>query len=210
MIDDRASTSSGITDPLLELVLAASDAASDAEAEAGIDDFLTGLAAHAAWHFARPDRPVSCGISLFQRKKLPLDVGSSGAGAGSALRIPLVLDGGSTAVLELYSVRPDAFSDADADAAEAFAERASSFLLLALRLARLAESRDDLAAAMQSRTVIDLAVGAIMAQNRCGRDAAFKILRNTSNNRNLKIRDVAASLISSIAGDEDLSPHFDE
>ncbi|WP_211882540.1 ANTAR domain-containing protein [Pseudarthrobacter albicanus] len=208
MIDDRASTSGGITDPLLDLVLAATDAATDADA--GVDDFLTGLAAHAAWHFARPGRPVSCGISLFQRKKLPLDVGSSGAGAGSTLRIPLALDGGSTAVLELFSVPPGAFSADDAEAAEAFAERASRFLLLALRLARLAESRGDMAAAMQSRTVIDLAVGAIMAQNRCSRAAAFKILRNTSNNRNIKIRDVAASLISSIAGDEDLSPHFDE
>ncbi len=55
-----------------------------------------------------------------------------------------------------------------------------------------------------------MAIGAIMAQNRCSRAAAFKILRNTSNNRNVKIRDVAASVIPSIAGDEDLSPHFDE
>ena len=60
---------------------------------------------------------------------------------------------------------------------------------------------------MQSRTIIDMAIGAIMAQNRCGRDAAFKILRNTSNNRNLKIRDVAAAVVASIAGDTDMSPH---
>jgi hypothetical protein len=204
MIDDRASTSRDITDPLLDLVLATTDA------EAGVDDFLTGLVALAARHFARPEGPVSCGISLFQRKKLPLNVGSSGHGAGSTLRVPLALDSENTAVLDLYSVRPDAFSADDTESAEAFAEQASRSLLLALRLVRLTESRDDMAAAMQSRTVIDLAVGAIMAQNRCGRDAAFKILRNTSNNRNMKIRDVAASLISSIAGDEDLSPHFDE
>ena len=140
MIDDRAGTSRGATDPLLELVLAATGA------EAGVDDFLTGLAELSARHFARPGRPVSCGISLLQRKKLPLYVGSSGDGAGSSLRVPLELDGDSTAVLELHSVRPDAFSAADAEAAEAFAEQASSSLLLALRLARLAESRDDLAA----------------------------------------------------------------
>lgn len=204
MIDDRASTSSGITDTLLDLVVASTDA------EAGVDDFLAGLAALAARHFARPERPVSCGISLVQRKKLPLDVGSSADGAASSLRVPLALDSENTAILELYSVKPDAFSVDDAEAAAAFAEQASRSLLLALRLARLTGSRDDLAAAMQSRTVIDLAVGAIMAQNRCSRAAAFKILRNTSNNRNMKIRDVAASLISSIAGDEDLSPHFDE
>lgn len=139
-----------------------------------------------------------------------MNAGSLGEGAGSVLRVPLVLDDENTGVLNLYSVRPDAFSDGETALAEAFAEQLSRSLLLALRLARLTQSRDDLAAAMQSRTVIDMAIGAIMAQNRCSRDAAFKILRNTSNNRNMKIRDVAASLISSIAGDEDLSPHFDE
>ena len=63
---------------------------------------------------------------------------------------------------------------------------------------------------MQSRTIIDMAIGAIMAQNRCRRDTAFKILRNTSNNRNMKIRDVAATLIGSIAGDTDTSARFED
>lgn len=204
MIDDRAGTSSSISDTLLDLVVAGT------EADVAVDDFLTGLAALAARHLARPGRPVFCGISVVQRKRLPLEVGSSAAGAVSTLWVPLTLENGTTGVLSLYSARPNAFSADDAEAAAAFAEQASRSLLLVLRLARLADSRDDLIAAMESRTVIDLAVGAIMAQNRCSRAGAFKILRNTSNNRNMKIRDVAASLISSIAGDEDLSPHFDE
>ena len=94
--------------------------------------------------------------------------------------------------------------------AHRFAAEASPALLLALRISQLGESRDDLAAAMQSRTIIDLAIGAIMAQNRCGREAAFKILRNTSNNRNMKIRDVAAAVVASIAGDTDMTARFEE
>lgn len=204
MIDDLAITSRGGTGRLLDLVLDSNDAA------AGVGDFLAALAALSAQHFSCPERPVSCGIVLSQRKKFTVNAGNRGAGASSTLSIPLVLDDGDTAVLNVFSTQADAFSDGDATLAGAFAAQASRALLVGLRLARLTESRDDLAAAMQSRTAIDMAIGAIMAQNRCDRAAAFKILRNTSNNRNVKIRDVAASVISSIAGDEDLSPHFDE
>lgn len=204
MIDDRASTARGIADILLDLAVAGT------EAEVDVDDFLAGLAALAGRHFTRPGRPVACGIRVVQRKRPTLEAGSSEDSAASSLRTPLALENGSTGVLVLSSTRLDAFSADDAEAAAAFAEQAARALVLVLRQARLADSRDDLAAAMQWRTVIDLAVGAIMAQNRCSRAGAFKILRNTSNNRNMKIRDVAASLISSIAGDKDLSPHFDE
>lgn len=65
MIDDLASTSWGSTGPLLDLVLDSTDAA------AGVDDFLAGLAALSAQHFSYPERPISCGIILFQRKKPP-------------------------------------------------------------------------------------------------------------------------------------------
>jgi len=63
---------------------------------------------------------------------------------------------------------------------------------------------------MQTRTVIDLATGAIMAQNRCTQDAAFKLLREASNTRNMKLRDVAAMVISSVAGVTDTFTYFDE
>lgn len=204
MIDDRVCMSRGITDALLDLVVASSEAGS------GVPDFLAGLAVLAERHLARPERPVSCSITLVQRKRFPVDVGSRAAGAVPRMRVPLAMENGDSAVLELFAPGGDAFSSDDAEAAQAFAEEAARCLLLVLRLARLTEWRDDLDAAMQSRTVIDLAIGAIMAQNRCNRAAAFKILRNTSNNRNLKIRDVAASLVSSIAGDDDISAHFDE
>lgn len=209
MREDNAvsSTSHNIRDAvstLLELVLDSTGAGSD------VADFLADLARLTAGELSRPEREVSCGITLNRRKQPSSDVGSSGEGSVSNLKIPLDLDGEDSAVVHLYSPLPGAFSGEDAAEAHRFAADASRALVLALRISQLRESRQDLSAAMQSRTIIDMAIGAIMAQNRCGRDAAFKILRNTSNNRNLKIRDVAAGVVASIAGDTDFTARFEE
>jgi len=55
-----------------------------------------------------------------------------------------------------------------------------------------------------------MAVGAIMAENRCSRDTAFQILTRASNTRNIKLRDVAASVIRSISGEQQIVTYFDE
>ncbi|WP_427174621.1 ANTAR domain-containing protein [Arthrobacter sp. 92] len=54
-------------------------------------------------------------------------------------------------------------------------------LRLAMRIARLQDAREDLSAARESRTVIGLAAGAVMAQNQCSPEEAFRILREASN-----------------------------
>ena len=189
---------------LLDLVLDSTESGSDAV------DFLTGLASLTERELSRPEREVSCGITFDRRKQPAAVVGSTGEGSASNLRIPLELDGDDSAFVNLYSPQAGAFSGEDLAEARRFAADASRALLLALRISQLRESRQDLSAAMQSRTIIDMAIGAIMAQNRCGRDAAFKILRNTSNNRNLKIRDIAAGIVASIAGDTDITARFEE
>ena len=129
---------------------------------------------------------------------------------GSILAVPLVMADDADAVINLYSRHAHGFSGPDIIAAESFGVQASLALRLALRIAQLREARDDLSAAMQSRTTIDMAIGAIMAQNRCSRDSAFKVLRSASSHRNIKIRDVAASVIASISGETDLAAHFIE
>ena len=55
---------------------------------------------------------------------------------------------------------------------------------------------DQLRAALNSRTLIDQTIGIIMGQNRCNADAAFAVLRSASQNRNVKLRDVAAEIIT--------------
>jgi len=202
-----SSTSPNIGDTvstLLDLVVDSTETGS------GIADFLAELTRLTAEELSRPEREVSCGITVTRGKQPSSYAGSAGEGSASVLRIPLELDDENSAVVNLYSPWAGAFSTDNAAEARRFAAETARPLLLALRIFQLRESRQDLSAAMQSRTIIDMAIGAIMAQNRCGRDAAFKILRNTSNNRNMKIRDVAASVVASIAGDTDFTARFEE
>ena len=130
-------------------------------------------------------------------------------GIGSILSVPLPLEGEANAGLNLYARRPHAFSGEDIEKAEAYAADASKALRLAVRIAQLTEDRTNLAAAMESRTTIDVAVGAIMAQNRCSQESAMKILRIASSTRNIKLRDVAAAVVASVSEDPKVLTHFD-
>jgi GAF domain-containing protein len=130
-------------------------------------------------------------------------------GVGSILAVPLPLEGEANAALNVYSANTHAFSGEDIEKAQAYAEQASKSLRLAVRIARLTDDRNNLKAAMESRTTIDLAAGAIMAQNRCSQDVAFQILRIASSSRNMKLRDVATSIVTSVSRDPNVLTHFD-
>lgn len=133
----------------------------------------------------------------------------AGQGVRSILGVPLALEGETRAALNLYCRDPHGFSGATIASAEAYAWQASKSLRLALRMAQLQEARDNMSAAMRSRTVIDLATGAIMAQNRCGQEAAFGILRSASMTRNVKLHEVAAGIVAALANNP-VSTYFDE
>jgi GAF domain-containing protein len=131
------------------------------------------------------------------------------AGVGSSLSVPLILEGEAEAGLNMYSTRSYGFTDEDISMIESYSHHASKALRLAVRISQLAEARAHLIAAMESRTTIDLATGAIMAQNRCSQESAVRILRIASNTRNVKLRDIAASVVASISHDPRVRTHFD-
>jgi GAF domain-containing protein len=135
---------------------------------------------------------------------------AAGWGVRSVLSVPLVLESPSRAVLSLYSPLANAFHGAATERAEAFAVQASKGLQLVLRMARLQDTRDELKAAMETRTVIDLATGAIMARNKCSQRAAFKVLLRASNTRNIKLHDVASQVVATLSGNSGAVTHFDE
>jgi GAF domain-containing protein len=89
---------------------------------------------------------------------------------GSSLSVPLVLAGEAEAGLNMYSTRSHGFSREDIENVESYAYHASKALRLAVRISQLAEAKNHLTAAMESRTVIDLAAGAIMAQTGAARN----------------------------------------
>lgn len=130
-------------------------------------------------------------------------------GIGSMLAVPFLGEGDAKAGLNLYSTEAHAFSGEDIDRAEAFAIQANSSLRLALRIAQLTDARNDLSTAMKSRTTIDLAAGIIMAENRCSQATAMSILKNASSARNIKLRDVAVTVVTSVSSDTTVTTHFD-
>jgi AmiR/NasT family two-component response regulator len=58
-----------------------------------------------------------------------------------------------------------------------------------------------LADALVSSSVIDQAIGILMGQQRCAASAAFDLLRQASQHRNRKLRDIAAEIVTSVSGE---------
>lgn len=129
-------------------------------------------------------------------------------GLRSALGIPIRLDHGASAGLDFYSTEPDAFDDTGIKVAEGIARDASKSLRLAVRIAKLSDTARHLKTAMASRTQIDIAIGVIMAQNRCSQDQAFDILKRASSAQNTKLRDLAARILADIGQAQPVT-HFD-
>jgi len=129
-------------------------------------------------------------------------------GAASILGVPFELEGEAQGALNLYSNTPRGFAPEAVDAAVSYAREVSKALRLAVRIGQLKDAKDNLEAAMQSRTVIDLALGIIMAQNRCSQEAAFTILRSASSSRNVKLRELAGNIVASTSGAE-VNTHFE-
>jgi GAF domain-containing protein len=121
-------------------------------------------------------------------------------GIRSSLSLPLVADGEPVGALNLYSTKPGAFGDAETNRAEKFAGHASGALTLALRLASCNDLTDQLRSSMVSRAVIDQAVGVVMATEHCPQDKAFALLRSMSQNTNVKLRDLAVTIVTGVSG----------
>ena len=115
--------------------------------------------------------------------------------------LPLIADGKPVGALSLYARDAGAFGAAETRRAEQLAGNASGALSLALRLASYAALTDQLRSSLASRTVIDQAIGVIMAQERCTQAQAFDLLRCASQNRNVKLRDLAAAIVTSVSGE---------
>jgi GAF domain-containing protein len=122
-------------------------------------------------------------------------------GIRSCLALPLSTDGEPVGALNLYAREASAFGTAEARRAENFAESASGVLSLAMRLASDAALIDQLRSSLTSRTVIDQALGIIMAREHCNQTRAFAILRSASQNSNVKLRDIASAVVTSVTGE---------
>jgi GAF domain-containing protein len=122
-------------------------------------------------------------------------------GLGSLLAVPVMGNGDDEPVgtLNLYARNPDAFGETDTRAALGFAKYAGYALESARSREEARTLAGQLAEAMQSRAVIDQAIGVLMARERCDATRAMDLLRRASQQANVKVREIAQRLVDSAA-----------
>lgn len=108
-------------------------------------------------------------------------------GVGAQLAIQLV-NGRERAGLNLYAREARVFDRSTVQFAELFARQAAALLDYAEQLEQLGE-------AVHARTDIGTAVGILMERYRLDRDQAFAFLVRNSNDRNVKVRELAQRVI---------------
>lgn len=94
--------------------------------------------------------------------------------------------------LNLYSTSADAISDDSAALAHLFATQAA----VALGRVRKVE---DLMTALEARTMIGQAVGVLMERYKIDQDRAFNFLARISQTKNVKLRDIATSVVETVS-----------
>lgn len=119
------------------------------------------------------------------------------AGVGASLVLPLRSDGGILGALTLYASKPEEFAESG-QLAELIAELTSTALCCMLENSKQTTLSAQLQQALESRAVIDQAKGMIMMQRQCDGDGAFAVLQETSQRRNVKLRDVATEIVAAM------------
>jgi GAF domain-containing protein len=116
-------------------------------------------------------------------------------GVGSSLSLPLPFQSGTIGALNTYSTEPHAFRETDIALGQ---EVASWVALVASNAAGAAATVEELAhlrVAMASRATIEQAKGMLMERYKVTPDQAFNVLTRVSQARQIKLREVAATLV---------------
>jgi GAF domain-containing protein len=109
---------------------------------------------------------------------------------------PLLVNDRPIGALNLYATTTDPFDAAAQETAAQLTALAAATITAAMRHYNEATLTDHLRSALFSRSVIDQAIGIVMATQHCTSDEAFNILRTVSQHRNIPIRQVAADLVA--------------
>lgn len=121
-------------------------------------------------------------------------------GIRSIVALPLRLSDDALGAMNLYARTPGVFTDGSLVRARALAASVSGAVEISRRMTEQSELNEDLRSALASRRVIDQAIGIIMARESCDADAAFGVLRRSSQNEHRKLREVAVELVTKTGG----------
>jgi GAF domain-containing protein len=121
-------------------------------------------------------------------------------GVHSSLSLPLPVESYLVGALNTYATRKGAFDRESIAVGTALAAHITAALSFAESAHGHRLRAENLAKAMRSRDVIEQAKGMIMAQQKCSAEAAFQLLRKLSMDENIKLQDLAVSVVSSASG----------
>ena len=152
-------------------------------------------------HAVRHARPVRIDDTAVSQRWPKFCRQAAELGVRSCYALPLMVDGEPVGALILYARQPAAFGPEEAGRADRFAKDASGALTLALRMASCTDLNEQLRSSIGSRTVIDQALGVIMATEHVAQDRALALLRSVSQNTNVRLRDLAASIVTRVSGE---------
>jgi transcriptional regulator with GAF, ATPase, and Fis domain len=125
---------------------------------------------------------------------------ASEAGLRSYLAAGLGVGERRLGALNLFSHDPDGFEQLDEEMLGLLTAPAAAAIVIASRYSQARDLAAQLDQALQSRAVIDHAIGIIMAESHCDASRAFEVLSRASNNRNMKLRDLAAEIVGRVGG----------
>jgi ANTAR domain/GAF domain len=130
-------------------------------------------------------------------KRVPLSPPSARtAGVKSFLSAPLFIDEKFAGSLNLYGREADSFDDLDESLVRLYTAAAAAAIANARRYAEARRLAENLRRAIESRAVIDQAIGMLMATRGLDAETAFRMLARESQNTNTKLRDVAARIVN--------------
>jgi transcriptional regulator with GAF, ATPase, and Fis domain len=117
-------------------------------------------------------------------------------GAQSSMSYPLISGERTIGALNFYAFEPWVPDVALQARAAQLADQTAGALAVGLRVAA-ERAGTALRDALHARSVIDQAIGILVAQQQCSVEDAFALLRTTSQTRKVKLRDVAAEILAS-------------
>jgi GAF domain-containing protein len=117
-------------------------------------------------------------------------------GYQSLLAVPLVSGAEALGALNLYALRAGAFDEFDTAVVRMAAERCADTIAAAQEIIGARTLAAQLEQAMGSRAVIEQAKGILMGLRGVTEHDAFEIIRTESQNRNIKVRDIAERIVT--------------
>ena len=120
-------------------------------------------------------------------------------GVASLYCHPLRTDDGLVGALGVYSRRPDAFDGQDREAVSLSAKHTGTLLGMLQRDHASSRLTEQLRQALDARSTVDQALGVIMAQRRCSREAAYGILRTASQNQGIPQAVLARQIVERVS-----------